>query len=245
MSSKFTVVKPGPGPIKVLLYGLAKSGKTQAALTFPRPIIIDSENGSRLFVGRNGLDSLPTLVTTKFDELLDAVEEVKADGGKNYETLIIDSISIFYDALIYDYLKDSRTRRVSTDQWNYIHSRLRHLFTVKLADLKINVVVIGRQVPLWETQTGPDGKMSPVRTNAVKINADPMIRHFADCIIQMQSDHSGRIEAMRGVTFKPDKFHNVDNVIAEVTYARLRAKLASLRQSDKSEAQPDTGASGK
>lgn len=69
-----------------VLYGPHGVGKTTFAAKFPKPLVIDIENGcADLEVDR-------TPPVTSYDELLDALKWFYAEGGREYKTLVIDSI---------------------------------------------------------------------------------------------------------------------------------------------------------
>jgi hypothetical protein len=87
--------------LKALFYGQAGSGKTTAALQFPKPYLIDTEKGAvndqyvDLINAKGGV----SLQSNDFNEI---VSEVKAllSERHDYHTLIIDPITTVYDDLI-------------------------------------------------------------------------------------------------------------------------------------------------
>lgn len=87
--------------LKTLMYGVAGAGKTMAAISFPKPYLIDTEKG---FEHQQYLDKLKenggcVFHTTDFDELL---TEIKALATENhpYKTLIIDPLTVIYNNLV-------------------------------------------------------------------------------------------------------------------------------------------------
>src|SRR5579872_1423562 len=87
--------------LKALFYGSSGVGKTTAAISFPRPYLIDTERGAeneqyvRLIEKNGGA----VFQTTDFDEL---IKEVKAllTTRHNYKTLIIDPLTTLYNDLL-------------------------------------------------------------------------------------------------------------------------------------------------
>lgn len=87
--------------LKALFFGEAGSGKTTAAIKFPRPYLIDTEKGAvndqyvKILKDRGGV----SFATSDFDEM---VREVRAllSEKHDYATLIIDPITTVYDDLI-------------------------------------------------------------------------------------------------------------------------------------------------
>ena len=79
---------------KILIFGDSGVGKTTLALQFPAPAVIDTEGGTNLYGGKFQFD---VVSTTDWDTAYRAVEEL-AKGGK-HKTLVIDPITILWDAL--------------------------------------------------------------------------------------------------------------------------------------------------
>lgn len=73
-----------------LLYGQPKIGKTTLASNFPQAIILDMEGGA----SRVDCHVLPI---KSMEDLRDAYDALEADNGKNFKTVVLDSIDIVYD----------------------------------------------------------------------------------------------------------------------------------------------------
>ena len=69
-----------------VLYGPHGVGKTTFACEFPKPLVIDIENGCA------DLDVDRTPHITSYEDLIEALKWFYAEGGKEYKTLVIDSI---------------------------------------------------------------------------------------------------------------------------------------------------------
>lgn len=69
-----------------VLYGPHGVGKTTFACKFPNPIVLDVEDGCA------DLDVDRTPVLKTYDELIDALKWVYAEGGAKYKTVVLDSI---------------------------------------------------------------------------------------------------------------------------------------------------------
>ena len=87
--------------LKVLFFGQAGSGKTTAAIQFPKPYLIDTERGAEndeyvdILKKRGGV----SFFTTDFDEMLQEVTSLLTEKH-DYRTLIIDPLTVPYnDAL--------------------------------------------------------------------------------------------------------------------------------------------------
>lgn len=87
--------------LKMLLYGVAGSGKTTCSLQFPNPYFIDTEHGATndqyidLLEKSNGT----YFATQDFDDLFKEVREL-ANVKHNYQTLVIDPITTIYNNLL-------------------------------------------------------------------------------------------------------------------------------------------------
>lgn len=86
--------------LKALFYGEAGVGKTTAAIQFPKPYLIDTENGYendqyvKILKDKSGA----VFHTTDFDELLTEVKTLLSEKH-DYKTLIIDPFTIVYQDL--------------------------------------------------------------------------------------------------------------------------------------------------
>lgn len=78
------------------VYAQGGVGKTTLATTAPKPILIDSENGSKA-LGARGID-VPIVHVKSWADVQEAWTLVKND--KSYETVVIDPIGAFLDLLI-------------------------------------------------------------------------------------------------------------------------------------------------
>lgn len=76
------------GPVKCLVYGRAKMGKTTLCATSPNPIILSCEKG--LLSLRKY--QLPYIEISNFNDMVKAIEEI-VNTKNSFETICIDSIS--------------------------------------------------------------------------------------------------------------------------------------------------------
>lgn len=87
--------------LKALFYGKAGSGKTTAAVSFPKPYLIDTEKGSengsyiKILEERGG----SILQTSDFEEITQEVKSLLTEKH-DYKTLVIDPLTIPYDQLL-------------------------------------------------------------------------------------------------------------------------------------------------
>lgn len=82
------------------IYSMGGVGKTTLATTAPKPILLDSENGSKA-LGARGID-LPIIHVKSWVDVQDAWKLVKDDD--HFATIIVDPVGTFLDLLV-DYTK--------------------------------------------------------------------------------------------------------------------------------------------
>ncbi|MBU1073153.1 ATP-binding protein [bacterium] len=81
--------------LKLFLWGDTGVGKTTLALRFPHPVVIDMEGGTEHYGGDFEFD---VLKATTADEVIAAVDWLLVHPHE-YRTLVIDPITVFWDAL--------------------------------------------------------------------------------------------------------------------------------------------------
>lgn len=124
---------------KVLVHGPSGAGKTRFASTFPKPIIFDIEAGTmsvdkELDVAVVGKDQI-TLAS-----LLEYVDWLATPDAKEYESVVIDSLTHLQNIFLAENLPNTKDPRQVYGAWQqYLRTLMGKLF-----DLNKNVVVICR-----------------------------------------------------------------------------------------------------
>jgi hypothetical protein len=178
--------------LKVLIYGASGSGKTRAGLTFPRPAVIDTENGTDLYAGRPGVPEFSVLRAKTLAEVENAVAFIREDSGRTFDTLIIDAITVLYDVQKDAAAKNGKDGEMNPRLWNRINGRMVALYN-SLTNLPVHVVVIARESELYE------GEGLNLKKTGTKPDADKKIPYMFDFVVRMKADHSGEIVKSRGV----------------------------------------------
>lgn len=154
-SSPFTKPEAVKPRIKAVLRGPMGSGKTHMALKSPgRIAVIDTEGAAQWYVEREGFEEFDIVTATNYAAVVNAVDWLAANPGQ-YETLVIDSMSLIYTRL-QDSATAARTAQavsrgldpmdvdIEGRDWNKI-SRLSKTLGAKLINLPMHVIVISRE----------------------------------------------------------------------------------------------------
>lgn len=148
--------------LKVLGFGDSGTGKTTFALSFPKNVITDSEDGYAFYKNNPNIALMATTNSIyDLEEILDEVEELINDD--KIGTFTTDSISKFYANLQYVYqdLVEKRARRKGQDvddaglsqrEWAKIKNTLKRINDTKLmmASKGVNIVDIAQQKDIQE-----------------------------------------------------------------------------------------------
>jgi hypothetical protein len=225
----FQVAEPTARKLKILLFGNWGTGKTQAALTFPRVALIDSEGSSTLYRGRPGIAPFSVLDTKSMTDLENAIAFIADDKGKTFDTLVIDPISVIYkvtrEALATGNKKNPGD--MGYREWGKLNSRMNSLYT-RLINLPVHVVMIARESTEYE------GTGDALRKVGVKPDSDKDIGYLFDIVLHMQDDYSGLITKSRASEIKKgDRIKTVKwDVFAPISAGYATGKHETLTEDD-------------
>lgn len=191
MAIQINIAQPIAKKLKVLLYGPSGSGKTLAALSFPNVLLVDAEHGSDLYAGRAGVNPFHVAHVKTMTDLADVLAQVERDGGKTWQTLVIDPISVLY-VVEQSAASRNNTRDLTFKDWGKINNGLNALYT-RLTNLPLHVVVIAREAVEYET-TGEG-----LKRTGVKPQADKNLVYMMDFVLRLNQNHSATVEKSRGV----------------------------------------------
>jgi hypothetical protein len=146
------------------MYGGTGTGKTISALTFPKPAYIDLEGGVDWYIGRQiipeqNVDFL-LLQTESAMDVINAVEEIKdrlADDPDSLESVVIDPISVFWDALQEGFIRrlqaKDKNAEIRFQHWKAIKAPYKRALTT-LINLPVHLVLVGREAADYEMKKG-------------------------------------------------------------------------------------------
>lgn len=194
-----------PRNLRVVLYGPENTGKTWSALTFPKPAVFDTEDGTKLYAPTRQF--FQTL-SQSLDDLHAVCDYIQANPDE-FGTLIIDSISTIYSNMVAAYT-DERGR-VAYDRWAHIHTTLKALYN-RLVLLPVHVVITAHEANRYQSVNRNIEKIG------IKADADDALMHFADIVVRMARPengkdrvHGGYFEKIRGVKLAaPVRRDNID-----------------------------------
>ena len=181
--------------LKLLLWGDSGSGKTTLALQFPAPAVIDLEGGTDHYGDAFQFD---VLRVTTAEEITAAVDWLLVHPHE-YRTLVIDPITVFWDALQRKwsdiYLrrkKGSKGHRLEyydlqPRDWMAIKADFKE-FVRKLIQLDMNVVATARQKTLYADH----GFM---RSVGETFDGEKSLPYVFDSILRLYRDENGRFMA--------------------------------------------------
>lgn len=187
------IAKPVAKKLKLLFYGASGSGKTVAALTFPRVLMIDSESGSDLYAGRPGTPPFHRVRCKTLSEVNEVLAAVEADKGKTWETLVIDPVTVLYD-VEKNAASANNTKDMGVRGWNKVNSRMVALYN-RLTGLDVHVVIIAREAIEYA------GEGQDLKKVGVKPEADKKLIYMMDFVVRLKADHTAEVEKSRGYDF--------------------------------------------
>jgi hypothetical protein len=218
----FKTAEPTARKLKILLFGNWGTGKTQAALTFPRVAMIDSEGSSTLYRGRPGIAPFSVLDTKSMTDLESAIAFIADDKGKTFETLVIDPISVIYK-VTREALASANKKNpgdMGYREWGKLNARMNSLYT-RLINLPVHVVMVARETTEYE------GTGDSLRKVGVKPDSDKDIGYLFDIVLHMQDDYSGLVTKSRAAEIKKgDRMKTV----TWSTFAPIAAGYATGKQ---------------
>jgi len=194
--------KPQPSPfkraksigkrLKILLWGDSGAGKTTLALQFPNPVVIDMEGGTELYGDDFNFD---VYRTTNADDIIDAVEWLESNKHP-YRTLILDPITIFWDALQKKWsdIFLVRNKRSKGYKFEFYDLQVRDWMTVKgefkwfirkLTMLDMNVIAIARAKTKYA-----EGEF--MKAIGETFDGEKSLPYLFDTILRMFRDNDGK-----------------------------------------------------
>lgn len=197
MSNPFVIKKAvkSQSKLRLNIYGPSASGKTMTALRIARGIggkvgVIDTERGSASkYADRYEFDVIE-LPDHTFESYTKAIKAF-ADGG--YATLIVDSLSHSWDAMLElkDQLAATKHRGNSFAAWADITPKQNALITAMLT-FPGHFIATMRTKTEWVIEQNDKGKAAPVRIGTAPRQREGMEYEF-DIVLEMNPENMGHV----------------------------------------------------
>lgn len=209
--------------LKLLLWGDSGAGKTTLALQFPRCVVIDLEGGTELYGGAFLFD---VMKATTADETMAAVDWLLTHRHE-YRTLIIDPITVYWDALQAKWGRIFLARNkggkghhgefyeLQPRDWTTLKAEFKELVR-KLIALDMNVIVTARQ----KAQYADSGFM---RVIGETFDGEKSLPYLFDTILHLTRDADGRFMAAN----MKDRSNKLPTGKFEVSYSLLEQCLGA------------------
>ena len=170
--------------LKISLFGDGGSGKTRFALGFPGPLcVIDTEDGTAPY--RKKYD-FKVKHLTRWNDLKAVVDWVRSHPAE-CQTLVIDSVTVFYQSLINEITDEIRNTRktevLSFGEWGKIKRRWSALM-IALTGLPCHVILCMRERDEYEETVNYKGEEVRKRTGNHFMDADKTTKYLFDISIR-------------------------------------------------------------
>lgn len=209
--------------LKLFIWGDSGVGKTTLALRFPGAVVIDMEGGTEHY---GGVFSFDVLKATSADEVTAAVEWLRTKPHA-YRTLVIDPITIYWEALQNKWGRTFLLRskggkghhgefyELQPRDWVTLKAELKELVR-KLIQLDMNVIITARQ----KAQYSDSGFM---RAIGETFDGEKSLPYLFDTILHMTRDDAGRFMAEN----LKDRTNKLPRGKFEVSYELIEKCLGS------------------
>lgn len=125
-----------PSTVKMMIYGQAGMGKSTLALSAPKPLLLDFDNGVKR-INMSHLEGVDIVQITKWQD----VQQVLQENLSAYETIVIDTVGKMMDFII---SFKCGTRQPSIRDWGGINQEFTWL-TRTVSSLNKNVVFVAHR----------------------------------------------------------------------------------------------------
>jgi len=202
--------------LKVMAWGDPGSGKTRLALSFPAPILIDLERGSRLYADQfDFLVAEPTPELPGFGLVKAVVDEIARGEYPDRRTLIIDPITDYLDQLEVQLLEAKKKNGVNLDalrglQAAKVRAEVKDAIKDRLdilLRLPLHIVLVARVKNNWEGSA----------VVGQKADANDLVESLCDVVLHIKKGGTAVVQKSR-IAELPD-------TIKAATYSDLEAAV--------------------
>jgi len=127
--------------LKAFFYGNAGAGKTTAAISFPKPYLIETEGGAEndSYIKKLKESGASVFSTSDYDDVMEEIRTLMTEDH-DYKTLVIDPLTHVYDDLVE---KCGKNSKIGTDfgrHYSEANKRMKQMMKI-LARLDMNVII--------------------------------------------------------------------------------------------------------
>lgn len=220
--------------MKILIYGESGSGKTVFALSFPKSIVVDSEDGYSWYEGTERTRNVVGILDSQsYDDLENLMDELDDANDEEFSSLIIDSETKVYENIkeALQNVEETRAARKGRDvldanlsmrsygKIGQLSGRLQNA-KLRLASQGINIISVAQAAD--EMEDAGNGQRVKV---GEKPNMDKRARFDYDVVIRLftkDNKYYGEIEKDRLEVFERGDI--VENPSYQNWAHRLEAK---------------------
>lgn len=194
--------------LKLFLFGPPGSRKTTSALQFPKSVLIDMERGSEQYTKTINKAGSVVLETNNPDEVMAEVKALLTEKHE-YRTLIIDPVTIFYQALqdkwgrIFEqYAKTEKEKQLQDwgmRYWGRVKGEYKS-FLRMLMQLDMNLIMTSHQKDIY----GPN--MQKVGIGPDSMKGDDYVFDYVFRLGVVADKAIARTEKQRSEPLEPQKF---------------------------------------
>lgn len=196
--SRIKPVSTDPTGMLMVLYGIAKSGKTRFACTFPKPLlIIGTEDGTKSLMGITGVDFV------KLNKCEEMMEIVSSGFLTNYKTVVFDNGTGFRDMRISEILRLDKLPVqkgwgfATREQWGECSMSMKKMLAPLLQlgkDRILNVVCIAQEADLNSKEEGGSGNVDDL----IKARIGPALGKSTTNWLNAECDYIGQLVVRHG-----------------------------------------------
>jgi len=178
-------------PLRMLLYGNPRLGKTTSAASAPRPafLSVGLEGGDMTLRAFHGVKT--TRIQTS-QGMLDAIEQIRQNPTL-YDTVVVDSVTFYADLVIAELVAKNRGPMRLQD-WGILDNHLSKMVLPRLHQLPQHIIWIALEQVEKDDATGAVGRIGPMLPGKLSLKlpavTDMIIRmapqpvKFADGVIR-------------------------------------------------------------
>lgn len=221
--------------LKVLVYGDTGTGKTLFALSFPRSVVLDSEDGYSWYEGTEKAKNLLAIENSQsfsvLEKLLKDLDKVTLD---DMDTFVIDSETKVYENIqeALQTIEEKRARQKGRDvldanlsmrSWGKIKQLAKKLQNRKimLATKGFNVISVAQSKDITEDM----GNGTRIKTGS-EADMDKKAKYDYDLVLRLYTDEEGNYmgEILKDRTNVTKKGDNIKNPSYEIWADALEGK---------------------